>query len=183
MGAHEPLGSNFFQNHQYSVLLPISCKIFTWNDILKFFPIQTHWRPMLTLPLNRSRPSQGRDLYIHCSAWAIDASCQVWLKSVHWFWRIRFLKGFYHIWAWRPSWSCDLDCLYTHWFPLPIDASHKIWLWLAKRFQRRWCLNIMVMYRYIAPGWGHMSPWGQIFFRINIQSYCPFPARFSEMTF
>ena len=18
-------------------------------------------------------------------------------------------KGFYHIWAWRPSWSCDLD--------------------------------------------------------------------------
>ena len=18
-----------------------------------------------------------------------------------------FLKGFYHIWAWRPSWSCD----------------------------------------------------------------------------
>ena len=24
------------------------------------------------------------------------------------FWR-RFLKGFYHIWAWRPSWSCDPD--------------------------------------------------------------------------
>ena len=21
--------------------------------------------------------------------------------------RRRFLKGFYHIWAWRPSWSCD----------------------------------------------------------------------------
>ena len=20
-----------------------------------------------------------------------------------------FLKGFYHIWAWRPSWSCDQD--------------------------------------------------------------------------
>ena len=37
-------------------------------------------------------------------------------------------KGFYHIWAWRPSWSCDLDYLYTHWFPLPIDASYKIWL-------------------------------------------------------
>ena len=47
------------------------------------------------------------------------------------------MKGFYHIWAWRPSWSCDLDFLYTHWFPLPIDASYKIWLWLAKRFQRR----------------------------------------------
>ena len=37
-------------------------------------------------------------------------------------------KGFYHIRAWQPSWSCDLDYLYTHWFPLPIDASYKIWL-------------------------------------------------------
>ena len=35
-----------------------------------------------------------------------------------------FLKGFYHIRAWLPS--CDLDFLYTHWFPLPIDASYKI---------------------------------------------------------
>ena len=24
-------------------------------------------------------------------------------------------KGFYHIWAWQPSWSCDLDYLYTSW--------------------------------------------------------------------
>ena len=52
------------------------------------------------------------------------------------------MKGFYHIWAWRPSWSCDLDFLYTHWFPLPIDASYKIWLWLAKRFQRRRSLKL-----------------------------------------
>ena len=50
VGADEPLGSFFFQNHQYSVLLPISCKIFTLNDILNFFPIQMHWRPMLILP-------------------------------------------------------------------------------------------------------------------------------------
>ena len=52
------------------------------------------------------------------------------------------MKGFYHIWAWRPSWSCDLDLLYTHWFPLPIDASYKIWLWLAMRFQRRRSLKL-----------------------------------------
>ena len=52
------------------------------------------------------------------------------------------MKGFYHIWAWRPSWSCDLDFLYTHWFPLPIDASYKIWLWLARRFQRRRYLKL-----------------------------------------
>ena len=28
-------------------------------------------------------------------------------KSVHRFQRGRFLKGFYHIWAWQPFWSCD----------------------------------------------------------------------------
>ena len=22
-------------------------------------------------------------------------------------------KGFYHIWVWQPSWSCDLENLYT----------------------------------------------------------------------
>ena len=51
-----------------------------------------------------------------------SSKLQVSLKSVHRF-RRTFFKGFYHIWAWRPSWSCDLDFLYTHWFPLPIDAS------------------------------------------------------------
>ena len=34
-------------------------------------------------------------------------------------------KGFYNIWAWRPALSCDLDYLYTHWFPLPKDASYE----------------------------------------------------------
>ena len=63
------------------------------------------------------------------------------------------MKGFYHIWAWRPSWSCDLDFLYTHWFPLPIDASYKIWLWLAKRFQRRRSLKLWTDGR--TPDHGH----------------------------
>ena len=37
-------------------------------------------------------------------------------------------KGFYHIWAWRPSWSCDLNNLYTHSFQLPMDATHNVLL-------------------------------------------------------
>ena len=102
--------------------------LFPSNDMLTVFPIQMHWQPMLTLSSNRSRSPQGHDLHIQCSTLAIDASCQVSLKSVHRFRRRRFLKGFYHIWAWRPSWSCDLDYLYIHWLPHPIDASHKIWL-------------------------------------------------------
>ena len=39
-----------------------------------------------------------------------------------------FFKGFYHIWAWWPSWSCDPDHLYKLSFPLPKEAPHKIWL-------------------------------------------------------
>ena len=55
----------------------------------------------------------------------------------------KIFKGFYHIWAWRPSWSCDLDHLYKLSFPFLKEAPHTIWLWLAKRFQRRRCLNIV----------------------------------------
>ena len=36
--------------------------------------------------------------------------------------------GFYHIWAWWPSCSCDLDNVYKLLFPLPKEAPHNIWL-------------------------------------------------------
>ena len=39
-----------------------------------------------------------------------------------------FLKGFYHIWAWRPSWSCDPDAANKLSFPLPKEDQQKIWL-------------------------------------------------------
>ena len=39
-----------------------------------------------------------------------------------------FLKGFYYIWAWRPSWSYDPDAANMLSFSLPKEASHKIWL-------------------------------------------------------
>ena len=38
----------------------------------------------------------------------------------------KIFYGFYHIWAWRPSWSCDLDHLYKCSFPLPKDAPHEV---------------------------------------------------------
>ena len=37
-------------------------------------------------------------------------------------------EGFYHIRAWQPSWSCDLDHLYKLLCPLPKEALHIIWL-------------------------------------------------------
>ena len=36
-------------------------------------------------------------------------------------------KGFYHVWAWRSSWSCDLDHLYKLLLSLPKETPHKIW--------------------------------------------------------
>ena len=33
---------------------------------------------------------------------------------------------FYHIWAWRPSWSCNPNFAIKLSFPLPMDAPHKI---------------------------------------------------------
>ena len=38
-----------------------------------------------------------------------------------------FLKGFHHIWAWRPPWSRDPDAANKISFPLPKEALHKIW--------------------------------------------------------
>ena len=38
----------------------------------------------------------------------------------------KIFEGFYHIWAWRPSWSCDLDFAIKLEMPLPKEAPHKI---------------------------------------------------------
>ena len=38
----------------------------------------------------------------------------------------RFLKSFNHIWAWRPSWSCDLHAANKISFPLPKEAPHNL---------------------------------------------------------
>ena len=72
---------------------------------------------------------------------ASNATYQAIRSMALWFWRRRFLKGFYHIWAWRPSWSCDPDPANKLLFPHPIEAPCEIWLWLAQRFWRRSCLK------------------------------------------
>ena len=38
----------------------------------------------------------------------------------------KILSGFYHIWAWRPSWLCDPDFAIKFLSPLPRDGPHKI---------------------------------------------------------
>ena len=53
---------------------------------------------------------QGHHLNYLVSTVVPDATCKVSWPRVNWFWR-RSFKGFYHIWAWWPYWSCDLDSL------------------------------------------------------------------------
>ena len=49
---------------------------------------------------------------------------------------LRFLP-----YIWRPSWSCDQDCLNKLSFPHPMEAPYEIWLQLALWFLRRRCLK------------------------------------------
>ena len=37
-----------------------------------------------------------------------------------------FLKDIYHIWAWRSSWSCDLNILYTFWLIYHKESSRSV---------------------------------------------------------
>ena len=53
----------------------------------------------------------------------------------------KIFKGFYHIWAWLPSWSMDRDHFSNLLFPQPEEAPHKIWATLTQRLQRRSCLK------------------------------------------
>ena len=50
VGGRPVPGVHFFQNHKFSVHLPISFKFFSSNDILTIFPIRMHGPPQLTMP-------------------------------------------------------------------------------------------------------------------------------------
>ena len=50
---------------------------------------------------------------------------------------------FYHIWAWRPSWSCDLDHLIKLSIPHPMEVPYKIWLKSAEQFLRKRNLKML----------------------------------------
>ena len=57
-------------------------------------------------------------------------------------------KGFYHIWAWRPSWSTNCDHFSNLLFPLPKETPYEIWAKLAQRLQRRSCLKFWTFFLY-----------------------------------
>ena len=80
-----------------------------------------------------------------------NATYQVQRSSVSWFWRRRFLKGFYHIWAWRPSWSFDLNVLNKFLLTYHKKSSHEILVQLGQWFVRKLSFNIMIGPQYERP--------------------------------
>ena len=48
----------------------------------------------------------------------------------------KIFKCFYHIWAWRPSWSTDRNNFINLLFPFLKAAPFEIWAKLAQRLQR-----------------------------------------------
>ena len=64
----------------------------------------------------------------------------------------KIFKGFYHIWAWRPSWSTNCDHFRNRLFPLPKEAPYEIWAKLSQRLQRRSCLKFWTFFPYKCIG-------------------------------
>ena len=113
------------------------------NQQFSLFPIDKPKLP--NFHLNRSR-NRSRSTYHHhlnklWQAGVTNATYQVSWKSVHRFRRRRFLKGFYHIWAWWPSWRCDHHRVNKFSFPNTWKLMYKIWLWLTQWFLRKASFN------------------------------------------
>ena len=93
------------------------------NAHLIYGPRRKHKKPKPNsiLPLNRSRSTKGYHLYKLCRLENLVA------RSSDWFLRKeeKVLKIYG---CGSTSWSCDLDHLYKLLFPLPMKASHGIWL-------------------------------------------------------
>ena len=104
-------------------------------------------RPRILKSQNRTRSSYGHDLYKLCRAPLPDASCQVSKSKAFMLWGRIILKVF-AIYSHGGHLGHVNMTIYTHFHPrpLPNNAPHKVWLCLAKRFQRRRCLNISVIY-------------------------------------
>ena len=60
----------------------------------------------------------------------------------------KIFKGFYHIWAWRPSWSTNRDHFTNLSFPQPKEAPYEIRPKLAQRLQRRSHLKFWIFFPY-----------------------------------
>ena len=128
-------GLNSFQKMKFSKKIPFKCirkQIWPWSYVG-----QGQLRFNILNKLGRSHIP--------------NATYQVPRSSAFWFWRRRFLNGFYHIWAWRPSWSCDHNIMYKFWLTYHKESIHESWVQLGKWFVRKLCFNILMGLQYERP--------------------------------
>ena len=122
--------------------------------------LQMHKEANLTLTLSRSRSSWDHHLNKLGRPHIPNATYQVSRSLAFWFWRKRFLKGFYHIWAWWPSLSCDQNILYKFWLTYHKESSHEIWVQLGQLFVRKLCLIYWWDHNMSDLSWkGKGQPW------------------------
>ena len=75
------------------------------------------------------------------------------------------------------EWAFLSDCVISCSLP-KFTFPDEVWLRLAKRFKRRRSLNIMVIYMYVAPGWGQTCPWGPFFQNHKLSVHLPISIKF-----
>ena len=109
----------------YSGCNDFGFKGFRKINFLRLFPCKCIWIQNLTLTLNRPRSNS----YHHLNNWVgytsqillTKSECHLPSCSGE-----EDFKGFYHIWAWRPSWSCDQNHLRKFSFPRRKKSSHTV---------------------------------------------------------
>ena len=124
----------------HTFLSSISClhlPTFRWlaaNPLFSLFPTEKPKLPNLTLPLNRSRSTQGHHLNKLWWAGVPDATYQVSWEIGQPVMEKKIFEGFSHIWAWQPSWSCDPDAGNNFRSPYPRRAHIKFGLDWSRGF-------------------------------------------------
>ena len=101
--------------------------------------------------LSRSRSSWDHHLNKLGRPYIPNATDQVSSSLAFWFWRRRFLKGFYHIWVWWTFLSCDQNVLYKFWLTYHKESLHEIWVQLNQWFVRKLSFNILIGPQYERP--------------------------------
>ena len=120
-GADSPQGTKFWRQQKRLITLPICCKF--QRNLFEVW-IYTFFSWFNTWIYSSTR-------------WSIPRFKVIGLLVPE----KKIFLGFYHIWAWRPAWSCDQDHLSKRLFPHPIEATYENWLWLAQWCLRRRCLK------------------------------------------
>ena len=118
---------------KFSTFFPYKCMV----------PIQMYREANLTSP-SKGQTSMYNNYFRNFGRPLVrDDLCKDTTPRHPRFWRRRFFKGFYHIWAWRPSWSTDRNHFSNLSFPQPKEAPHEIWATLAQWLQRRSRLKML----------------------------------------